>query len=275
MKNDEKVQVRVSHRFAASAERVFDAWLDPTKACRFLFATAQGHVVRTEIDPRVGGGFTIVDRRDGEDVEHLGAYLELDRPRRLVFTLSVPKYSEGREADTVTVEIEPLASGCQLTLTHQMGAAQAKFRGRTQEGWQLILEVLAEMLPPATASCGEGLAQHASVPAKVAPLFAALADTLELHRDLLDPTDPQAREEDEVYRELASRYRGLAQGIADAAARMASCQGLAPCPHDTSAFGSPHLEAFQRFVKAQRELLEILRPAAERDQRFLASMTAE
>jgi uncharacterized protein YndB with AHSA1/START domain len=273
MKNDEKVQVRVSHRFAASAERVFDAWLDPEKTCRFLFATAHGQVVRTDIDARVGGGFVIVDRRDGEDVEHLGTYLELDRPRRLVFTFSVPKYSDGRAADTVSVEIEPLPSGCQLTLTHEMGRSSAELRGRTQEGWQCILEVLAEILPPAAPSCGEGLAQHASVPAKIAPLLAALADTLELHRALLDPVTAQAREEDEAYRELASRYRELAQGVADAATRMADCRDLAPCPHDTSAFGPQHLAAFQRFVKAQRQLLAIVRPAAERDQKLLETMT--
>jgi uncharacterized protein YndB with AHSA1/START domain len=273
MKNDEKIQVRVSHRFAASAERVFDAWLDPEKACRFLFATAHGHVVRTEIDARVGGGFVIVDRRAGEDVEHVGTYLELVRPRRLVFTFSVPRYSDGRDADTVTVEIDPLPSGCLLTLTHEMGQRQAEHRGRAQEGWQGILEVLAEMLPPAAPTCGEGLAQHASVPGKIAPLLAALADTLELHRDLLDPVTPQAREEDDAYRELARRYRELAQGIADAATRMAECRGLAPCPHDTSAFGPQHLAAFQRFVKTQRQLLDILRPAAERDQKLLETMS--
>jgi uncharacterized protein YndB with AHSA1/START domain len=38
-----------------------------------------------ETDPQVGGGFRIIERRDGEDVEHLGTYLAVERPNRLVF----------------------------------------------------------------------------------------------------------------------------------------------------------------------------------------------
>ena len=88
------IVVRVTHRFAASAERVYDAFLDPARAGRFLFATATGHIVRCEIDARVGGSFTIVDRRAGEDVAHTGRYVALERPRLIVFTFSVAKVLE-------------------------------------------------------------------------------------------------------------------------------------------------------------------------------------
>lgn len=81
MKKQEGVSVSVTHRFSASAERAFDAWLDPEKACKFLFATPTGEMVRTEIDARVGGRFSIVERRAGEDVAHVGTYLEVERPR--------------------------------------------------------------------------------------------------------------------------------------------------------------------------------------------------
>jgi uncharacterized protein YndB with AHSA1/START domain len=271
MKSEENVQVQVSHRFTASAERVFDAWLDPEKACRFLFATAKGQVVRTQIDARVGGGFVIVDRRAGEDVEHVGTYVEIERPRRLVFSLRVPRYSD--DTSTVRIEIVPLPTGCELTLTQEMSSRWDEYRGRTQEGWQLILEVLAEMLPPDEPSCGAGLARHASVPAKIAPLFAALAETLELHRAMLDPEKHEAaRKEDAAYRELAERFRELAHRTEETAAVMSNCQTLAPCPHDTAAFGPKHREAFERFVKAQNQLLEILRPAAERDEKMFATL---
>jgi len=53
--------VTVTREIAALPERVFDAWLDPKDAAEFLFATAEGEIVRCDIDPRVGGRFFIVD----------------------------------------------------------------------------------------------------------------------------------------------------------------------------------------------------------------------
>lgn len=64
MKSEDTISIRVVH--AASAERVFDAWLDTHKAGTFLFATATGQIVRCDIDPRVGGGFTVVAEALGE-----------------------------------------------------------------------------------------------------------------------------------------------------------------------------------------------------------------
>lgn len=271
MKSEDRVSVSVTHWFSASSERVFDAWLDPAKACKFLFATATGQMVRTEIDGRVGGRFTIVERRAGEDVEHVGTYLEIERPRRLVFTLAVPKYSQ--EEDRVSIEIRPERGGSKLTLTHEMGAKMADFRGRAEDGWRRVLEVLDELLPAEAPSCGVGLAQHATVPAKMAAVFAALADTLESHRALLVLSDESAQIEDEVYRKLAGGYRELAARSKEMASLMAGYRDLPPCAHDAAAFGQRQLAAFEHFVRAQDELLEILCPAAERDQAMLASMT--
>ena len=134
------IDVRVTHRFSATPERVFDAWLDPEKARHFFFATPMGRIVRAEIDARVGGKFVMVDRRDGEDVEHTGEYLEIDRPRRLVFAFAVPKYSPN--VDRVTIEIVPLETGCELTLTEELKPEFAEYKSRTEKGWSTILEAL-------------------------------------------------------------------------------------------------------------------------------------
>lgn len=139
------VVVRVTRRFGASAERVFDAFLDPAKAGRFMFATATGQMVRAEVDARVGGRYLFTDRRDGQDVEHHGEYLQIDRPRRLVFTFSVDRYST--DADRVQIDIVPLETGgCELTLTHEMKPAWAEYAGRTQEGWTTMIGGLARVL---------------------------------------------------------------------------------------------------------------------------------
>jgi uncharacterized protein YndB with AHSA1/START domain len=142
MTGEPRATVRVAHRFSQSAERVFDAWLDPAKAAKFLFATATGQMVRAEIDARVGGRFVFVDRRDGEDIEHVGEYLEIDRPRRLVFSFAVPKFSG--EFTRVIVEIAPAGGGCELTLTHE--GVLPDYAVSTEGGWNMILEGLAAAL---------------------------------------------------------------------------------------------------------------------------------
>ena len=139
MTTEPRVSLRVAHRYAASAERVFDAWLDPEKASRWLFATSTGRMVRAEIDARVGGAFTFVDRRDGEDVEHVGEYLEIDRPRRLVFTFGVPMFSPAMTR--VSVDIVPLETECELTLTHD--DVLPEWAARTESGWGMLLDALS------------------------------------------------------------------------------------------------------------------------------------
>lgn len=57
------IVVRVQHRYRHSAERVFDAWLDPARARRFLYATPEGEIVRCDLDARPGGRWTITDGR--------------------------------------------------------------------------------------------------------------------------------------------------------------------------------------------------------------------
>ena len=137
-----RTTVRVTRRFAAPAERVFDAWLDPAIARRFFFATPAGEMIRVAIDPQVGGAFAMVERRNGEEFEHVGEYIVLDRPRRLAFTFAVPKFSS--ESTSISIDIAALAQGCTLTLTHE--GVLPDFAERTEKGWTMILGGLARAL---------------------------------------------------------------------------------------------------------------------------------
>jgi len=135
--------VRATHRYDASPERVFDAWLNPKVAGKFLFATPTGTMIRAETDPRVGGGFTFTDRRpDMGDVEHVGTYLEIDRPRRLVFDFAVPAYEPTRTK--ITLEFAPDGAGCLLTLIHE--GVFEEYVKQTEGGWSMILAGLARAL---------------------------------------------------------------------------------------------------------------------------------
>ncbi|MEO5894091.1 MAG: SRPBCC family protein [Vicinamibacterales bacterium] len=136
--------VRITHRFAESAERVFNAWLDPATAGKFLFATPTGEMVRVQIESRRGGRYEIIERRDGGEVAHLGEYLEIERPTRLVFTLSVPRYSA--HVDRVTIAISSLPDGCLLTFTDQMAPGTEEHLERATNGWATILANLEKIL---------------------------------------------------------------------------------------------------------------------------------
>ncbi|HEX4807655.1 MAG TPA: SRPBCC domain-containing protein [Bryobacteraceae bacterium] len=137
-KQQQILTVKVTRRFHATAERVFDAWLDPQRARKFLFTRPGQVVVRADIDARVGGSFLFVARRDGKDFDHIGKYLEIDRPRRLVFTLCVP--SVWSDDNRVTVEILPLETGCELTVTQE--GVLPEHGSRIESGWTLFLEGL-------------------------------------------------------------------------------------------------------------------------------------
>jgi len=132
-------RVRVERLYAAPCERVFDAWLDQERAGNWLYATPDGETVRVEIDARVGGRYEIVERREGEDVLHTGVYEEMDRPRRLAFTLSVPKFSD--DSSRVAIDFGPEDEGCRLVL--DAGEETAEDAEKYRKGWSTILEGLA------------------------------------------------------------------------------------------------------------------------------------
>jgi uncharacterized protein YndB with AHSA1/START domain len=137
-------RVSVKRRFDVSPERVFDAWLDPEMIGRWMFGSAlrEEEVMRIALDARVGGSFSFLVRRQGQDIDHVGKYLEIDPPRRLVFTWGVGEDDGSR----VTVEIVRSGAGCELTLTHDMPPQWADYAERTEMGWTRMVNALAAML---------------------------------------------------------------------------------------------------------------------------------
>ena len=142
----EPVRTLVTKRFAATAERVFDAWLDPAQIGRWMFGpnVRDERIVRLGTEPRVGGKFSFVVERAGQEIDHVGEYLALERPGLLVFTWATRDSLP--ETSRVIIEITPLDGECELTLTHVMGAAWAAFADRAASSWRKMLDVLAGAL---------------------------------------------------------------------------------------------------------------------------------
>ena len=132
-----KPVVRLTRRLDASPELVFDAWTDPQMVRQWL---VPGEMVMAalELDLRVGGRFDFVMQGE-ETYTHRCVYREIERPRRLVFTWS-SSATEGKDT-LVTVEIEPLGEGSELTLTHE-GFADQAMAELHNGGWTACFEKL-------------------------------------------------------------------------------------------------------------------------------------
>ena len=131
--------LRLTRRFDAAPERLFDAWTDPKLAAGWLFTTPNSEAHRVEIDLRVGGRWEIVDRRGGVDYRAIGEYLRVERPRRLAFTFGMPQFSDA--FTTVVVEIAPDGAGAVMTLTQDGLTADAV--AALEQGWGDMFDALA------------------------------------------------------------------------------------------------------------------------------------
>lgn len=121
----------------ASPDEVFDAWTTPAQMAAWMSPVG---AAEAEVDLRVGGSFRVVmvEAR----LEHTGEYLEIDRPRRLVFTWVSP--FTGAEPSVVTVELRPHDDGTCVVLTHE-GLPEDVVDGH-RDGWGAMIERLTVIL---------------------------------------------------------------------------------------------------------------------------------
>jgi hypothetical protein len=121
------------------------------------------------------------------------------------------------------------------------------------------------------STCGEGLAENSLIPAKLADLTAAMADTLEAHLQALDIDDENARRERDVYVGLVREHRRVAALLQETSEEMEACRTLPMAPHDPEKLVSPEARAaFARFVRAEEDLAAVLEQTLERDRAMLA-----
>jgi uncharacterized protein YndB with AHSA1/START domain len=137
---------RVEKRFNALAEKVFDAWLDTKIIGTFMFGPQlrDEEIVKLTVDAKVGGAFSFIVRRQGQEMDHYGRYLEIRRPTRLAFTWGIR--GQGEDTSKVFIDITPDKEGCALSLAHEMAPGWEEFASRAQEGWTKMLGALGAAL---------------------------------------------------------------------------------------------------------------------------------
>lgn len=150
------IHLHMTRRFEASAERLYEAWVSPDQIKKWLFTQeATNKIARNEL--HVGGEWQITDHREGKDYTAMGEYLELDPPKRLVFTFKMPQFSD--TMDTIIVEIEAQESGCDMNFTQEIVVpyeedwqdeeieqAKREYHTASEEGWKLMFDGLAQLL---------------------------------------------------------------------------------------------------------------------------------
>jgi uncharacterized protein YndB with AHSA1/START domain len=138
----DEFSLSVQRAIAAPPEDLFDAWLDARSLGSWLKPSGIRET-RAETDPRVGGTFRIVMVDDESSIVHTGTYLEIDRPRRLVFTWSSAATRFRDSIVTVTFRSGP--NGSTLVELHQIGLPDDEAKSSHHAGWSDALRELGRI----------------------------------------------------------------------------------------------------------------------------------
>lgn len=133
--------VRISRRVRAGAEQIFDLWTRPDLMVRWMSPFPGAVNCEASCDPRPGGAFSLVMSSGEASREVSGTYVQVDRPRRLVFTWIGPLTNNVNTL--VTVELTPHGDETDLVLTHERLPTTAIVEGHAK-GWGNILDHLAD-----------------------------------------------------------------------------------------------------------------------------------
>jgi uncharacterized protein YndB with AHSA1/START domain len=141
--------VQIRRRVKASAEQIFDLWTKPDLMVRWMSPFPGAVDCRASCDLRPGGAFSLVMSSGESSREVSGTYVEVDRPRKLVFTWIGPLTNNVNTL--VTVELNPRGDETDLVLTHQRLPTQTIHEGHTK-GWGNILDHLADAVKNGSGS---------------------------------------------------------------------------------------------------------------------------
>ncbi|MBZ4192533.1 SRPBCC family protein [Niabella beijingensis] len=155
---DTAQEVRITHVFNADPETVFRAWTDPGQLAAW-YAPEGCTIAFKKIAVRKGGGFhSCVHNPGHSDCWCKGTYLEIDPPRKLVFTAEVTD-EQGNDIDPVsvgmpagwpartmvTVDFRPIGAQTEVTLHQTVAAPLAKSTGAFN-GWIEMFNRLNQQL---------------------------------------------------------------------------------------------------------------------------------
>jgi uncharacterized protein YndB with AHSA1/START domain len=141
--------LRLSRRFDAPRERVFEAWTNPEVLKDWWHAGPEWDTPEAEVDLRPGGSYRLAMRDPDSGQTHtlVGEYREVQPPERLVYTWtweSNPEEMRGSEGSLVTVEFVEDGDATNVEITHS-GFASEEIRDLHAHGWEACLANLERL----------------------------------------------------------------------------------------------------------------------------------
>lgn len=150
MSTQEAVVLRLTRRFDAPRERVFEAWTNPDVLREWWAAQPQWEGAGAEVDLRPGGRYrlSMKDTEQGSVHTVAGEYKEISPPERLAYTWSWegnPEEMTGSDDTLVIVEFHEDGDGTEVVVTHS-GFANEQIRDMHVDGWNGTLNTLEQVL---------------------------------------------------------------------------------------------------------------------------------
>jgi uncharacterized protein YndB with AHSA1/START domain len=142
--------LRLSRRFNAPRDRVFDAWTNPDVLLDWWRAGPHWETPQAEVDLRPGGRYRLAmtDTDKGETHVVVGEYKEIQPPERLVYTWTWESNTDemkGSDNSLVTVEFAEADGGTEVSLTHS-GFSDEEIRDLHVHGWEAVIANLERVL---------------------------------------------------------------------------------------------------------------------------------
>jgi uncharacterized protein YndB with AHSA1/START domain len=136
----------VRRTIKASAEQVYNAWLDPKIMTQFMAGGSDMTVKEARSDARVGGRFFVLMQGE-KDVPHQGVYKDLSPHSRIVFTWESPYSPADSEVELL---FTPAAGGTEVVLNQVKFLSESARDGHIK-GWTTILQRLDATFAQAAA----------------------------------------------------------------------------------------------------------------------------
>ena len=133
--------VQLRRRVRATAEDIFELWTKPDLMARWMSPFPGAVDCKASCDFRLGGSYSLVMSSEESRREVTGTYLQIDPPRKLVFTWMGPLTNHVNTL--VTLELNSRGDETDLVLTHERLPTPEMHVGHTR-GWGHILDHLAD-----------------------------------------------------------------------------------------------------------------------------------